>query len=232
MYRNCHRCQAELVPHDDGALIFCTQCGAAQVQLSEELREQSEANLLVADGATGADAHGREVRSVVWQTALRCVGAAGVVTALLALGSTALPALILLAWLWAVVSPVVVIGVFQVRSPETPMTAGLGARIGLLTGLMVALVLSVVNAVTLAAMRHAHAMGEFDAKMAGMIERMRVQVVAQPGAPALPLVQAMTAPEFHAGMLLGGLALGVGFLLVITTVGGAFAGFVRSRGRA
>ena len=52
------------------------------------------------------------------------------------------PGVVLLTLLWAIISPVVVIGLFQSRFPLVPITTGFGARLGLLTGLAVGVVLS------------------------------------------------------------------------------------------
>jgi hypothetical protein len=211
-------------------LFFCTQCGAAQVRVADDV--------LTAVAAEGSDernaAEATPVPPQIWRTALHCVGGAALLAAGLAASSAVLPPVVLLAWLWAVVSPVVVIGLLQAREPRTAMSAGLGARLGLLTGLAIAAVMSAVNAATLLTMRHMGAMGDFDGRMNTMIASMRVQALAQPenAAAVTPLLNALALPEFRAGMLLGGLAMGLCFLLAITTAGGAFAGFVRSRQRS
>ena len=44
----CPRCHTLLTNEDSGVLMYCTHCGAPQVLLSEELREQA---------AERADAH-------------------------------------------------------------------------------------------------------------------------------------------------------------------------------
>ena len=39
--RICPRCHTLLLNEDSGTLIYCSQCGAPQVMLSEELREKA-----------------------------------------------------------------------------------------------------------------------------------------------------------------------------------------------
>ena len=197
-------------------------------ELQAQLAEQAEAGLAVdATSATVA-----APQDNVWAVALRCVALAAAVTAALTALSAVWAPLILATWLWAMASPVVVLGVFQSRSPRSPITTGFGARLGLLTGMAVSFVLIAMNTVSMLIMRRMHGMGEFDTRMAAMVDGVRAQAAAQPGAPALPLAQAMALPEFRAGMVLLGMAAMAVMLMVLTTAGGAFAGFLRSRQRA
>jgi hypothetical protein len=232
-YRFCHRCQAELPPHDEGTLIFCTHCGAPQVQLSEELLAQVEAQAKAAEeGAVGPIM--REPASLVWAGAIRCVGLAAAVTAVLAGLSTVLPPVVLLTLLWAIISPVVVIGLFQSRFPLVPITTGFGARLGILTGLAVSLVLTIAKTIELLALRfgtHGRGMSEFDSMLTNTFAQQQAAAnAAQLGTQFFG--RAQNVPEFRAGLFLFSIAFGTVILLVITTAGGAFAGFVRSRVRA
>ena len=150
----------------------------------------------------------------------------------LTLLATAFPPAILFAWLWAIISPVVVIGLFQHKSPRTPITTSFGARLGLVTGLGIAVVMTVINTVVLLMMRRTHGMDDFDKQWTALLDQMQKRVVEQQGADALPIVHAFTLPEFRAGMVLAGIAIACTILLFITTAGGAFAGFIRSRSKA
>jgi hypothetical protein len=231
-YRFCHRCQTELPPHDEGTLIFCSHCGAPQVLLSEDLQEQVAAQASAALEGAEASAAAIDPRTQVWVGAIHCVALAGGVAAMLAGLSMLLPGVILLTLLWAVVSPVVVIGLFQKRFPLAPITSSFGARLGLLTGLSVALALSVINTVALLIARYSiHAMSDVDKQVTMNLDQFKAQVLAQPGAPLLSWVNALSIPEFRAGFLLMGMAVTVFLFLIITTTGGAFAGYVRSRPR-
>jgi len=224
-----------LPPHDEGTLIFCTHCGAPQVQLSEELLAQVEAQAkAAAEGAVGPIM--REPASMVWAGAIRCVGLAAAVTAVLAGLSAVIPPVSLLTVLWAIISPVVVIGLFQSRFPIVPITTGFGARLGLLTGLALGMVFTVSKTIQLLVLRfgtHGHGMSELDAAWSANLAQQQVAAAAaQLDALAQFCARAQTVPEFRAGLTLASFAFAAAILLVITTAGGAFAGFVRSRVRA
>ena len=217
-------------PHDEGTLIFCTQCGAPQVLLSEELLTQVEAQSKPEAGGADAIAGPRDPRSLAWAGAIRCAALAGAIAAGLACLSIMLPAVTLLTMLWAIISPVVVLGLFQARFPLMPITTGFGARLGVLTGLFVAAALSVVTTAMLLVARFGiHTMGEFDKQWTASLDQLQTRMVAQYGNDVLPLMKMYSLPEFRAGMILGSIAFGVVLLLAITTAGGAFAGFARSR---
>lgn len=220
--------------HDEGTLIFCTQCGAPQVVLSEELLTQVEAQAKAAEeGAVGPIM--REPASMVWAGALRCIGLAGAVAAVLAGLSAVVPPTELLTLLWAIISPVVVIGLFQSRFPLVPITTGFGARLGLLTGVGVSVALSIAKTAELLVRRfgtHGRGMSEFESVWNGIFAQMQATWTAQLGAAAQPMVNTLNVPEFRAGIILAYMGFVVVMLLVITTAGGAFAGFVRSRVKA
>jgi hypothetical protein len=223
-----------LPPHDEGTLIFCAQCGAPQVLLSEELLTQVEAQAKAAEeGAVGPIM--REPASLVWAGALRCVGLAGAIAAVLAGLSAVVPLVGPLSLLWALISSVVVIGLFQSRFPLVPITTSFGARLGLLTGLAVTTVSSVANAIELLVRRFAmqgRGINEWDTMWNGIFAQEQATLTAQFGAAAQPLVHALDVPEFRAGFILAIIGIFIAMMLVIATAGGAFAGFVRSRARA
>lgn len=234
-HRFCHRCQADLPAHDEGTLIFCVHCGAPQILLSEELQTQLEAQTSAAAEGASAAAETADARALIKAGALRCVALAGAIAAGLLFLSMLFGPIILLAFLWAVVSPVVVLGLFQARFPLAPIKPGFGARIGFLTGLAVALVFNVVYAVTMLIARFGtHGMGAADKQMTLVLDQFRVQAEAQQDTPPMlfAFLHNLSVPEFRAGFMLLGVAMMTVFLLVVTTAGGAFAGFVRSRVRA
>jgi hypothetical protein len=232
-YRFCHRCQAELPPHDEGTLIFCTQCGAAQILLSEDLLTQIEDQAKATEDGAAAAATTSDTRSLAWTGALHYVAAAGGVAAVLAGASMLVPGISLMTSLWAVISPVIVIGLFQTRFPLAPMSASFGARLGLLTGLAVSAGLSVVFTITAMIARFGtKSLGPFDEQWSVMLEQWKIRVAGQPAADVAAVTHMFSVPEFRAGMVLFTVAFCIAVLLVITTTGGAFAGFVRSRRRA
>jgi hypothetical protein len=229
-YRLCHRCHAELPPHDEGNLIFCSHCGAPLVVLSEELLTQAE-ELAGADGTAAPPAP--DARSQVWRGAIRCAGLSGAITAAIMLLSLLVPSAVLLTIFWVVISPVVVIGIFQARNPLAPMTPGFGARLGLLTGLSNGIMLSVGTTTTFVIARFGlHAMGPFDKQLDMVFAQTQERMGAQSPADIAAISKICSLPEFRAGTMLASAAFGILLLLAITTLGGAFAGFARSRARA
>jgi hypothetical protein len=222
-----------LPPHDEGTLLFCSHCGAPQVQLSEELLAQVEAQAKAAEeGAVGPIM--REPASMVWAGAIRCIGLAAAVAAVLAGLSVVVPPVLLLTLLWAIISPVVVIGLFQSRFPLIPITTGFGARLGLLTGMAVSVVLTIAKAIELLVLRfgtHGRGMSEFDSTLTSSLAQQQAAAdAAQVGTQFF--VRAQNVPEFRAGLFLFFIVFMTAVLVMITTAGGAFAGFVRSRVRA
>ena len=144
-----------------------------------------------------------------------------------------IPPVVLLTIFWVVISPVVVIGIFQARYPLAAMTAGFGARLGLLTGLANGLVLSAGTTVSLVIARFGfNAMGAFDKQLDMVFSQAQERVAAQSPADVANFMKMYSLPEFRAGIMLASAAFGILLLLTITTVGGAFAGFARSRARS
>ena len=233
MYETCHRCQAELPQHDEGTLIFCTHCGAAQVTLSEELQTQSDAQTALSQSAQTAAAAPSD-RTRVWAIALRCVALAAAISFGLLIVSMAIPPAFLIALLWTVISPVVVLGLFQSRSPLMAITLSFGARLGLVTGLAMAAVFSVFMTIVMVTLRFGtHAMAQFDSIMTDRFAQLRTQAAAQqPGVPLPPWLTGTAVPEFRAGLMLLSIAFTICMLLTLTTAGGAFAGFLRSQKRS
>ena len=144
-----------------------------------------------------------------------------------------IPPVVLLTIFWVVISPVVVIGIFQARYPLAAITSGFGARLGLLTGLANGLVLSVGTTVSLVIARFGlNAMGTFDKQLDMVFAQAQERVAMQSPGDVAALMKIYSLPEFRAGIMLASAAFGIVLLLAITTVGGAFAGFARSRARA
>ena len=207
-------------------------CGAPQVQLSEELKERAElraANLAAGDARTPSDAFAASERSLVWRDALRFAALAAGVAAVLGLLSALAGPVLLLGWLWAVVSPIVVLGFFHGRTPEVPITTGFGARLGLATGIAVGSTMIAIYALDAFIARRLHLMGDFDAGM----QNARAQAMSQSGSAYATqgpqIAQWMTVPEFRAGSMLATAGFALLVLIVLTTAGGAFAGYARSR---
>lgn len=234
MFTVCHRCHAELPPYVEGTLIYCSHCGAPQIALGEELQTQAE--LAAHAAGSGAGAHPRHTgpgkRAQQTRGAFRCAALAGAIAALLAVLSRLLPPLAILGFFWIIISPVVVLGLYHSRFPRAAITTGFGARLGLVTGLCVGAAVSVVNTVALVIDRRMHALGDFDSRITQLFDQLRAQAAAQPGGDPTGLSQKLLQPEFRAGWLLAFLGIAGLMMLALTTAGGAFAGFLRSRRNA
>ncbi len=213
--------------HDAGTLVYCGACGAPQVRLSEELRQQAEAEALESAATPKAASHSG--RSWVWRDAIRFVGLAALVAGGLSLVSLVAAPVLLLAWLWATASPIAVLALFHARSPQVPISTSFGARVGLLCGVTTGFAMLFVDTLGLFLARRLHALGEFDKQMAIVFDQVRANAQAQYGSSADSVTSFTFVPEFHATMFLL-LFLGAAMLLiVVTTTLGAFAGSLRAK---
>jgi len=271
----CPRCRTVLSLPDESSLVFCTYCGAPQVQISEELREQANRQTSAPPGrplASGS-AYGNEddsegasraepqaghnpvsdpasdSSSPLWAGALRLAALAGALAAALGLLTLVVEPVALLSAFWIVGAPIVVLGIYAARFPRTRITSGFGARLGLLTGLAIALATTLLNTAQMLVTRFLlRKPAAIDGPVAAAFHQMQTQMqsqlhaqlagVAPAGDQAAASVAAVndflalfTIPEFRVGLLLAtGLLFLCGYLL-FSSIGGAFAGFLRSRGR-
>ena len=228
----CHRCGGDL-PVRDGSTSFCPHCGAPQLYLLEHLLEDGPAI-----GTTGAPPP-PSMRQIDWQAALRAAALVGLVATLLCIVAVRVQVFTLLSWLWIVSSSVVAIGLYQRQRPAAFMDARTGAHIGLVVGLLTTFALALTLAVAGTISRFAlHDMGNVDAAMSAMIHTMigqfEAQAAGQPDAKAVipHVVGIYLSPEFPAALMLLGGGLVTGMLLAVSTIGGAIAGFIRTRTRA
>lgn len=223
--RHCHRCRSLLHTEDEGSLFFCWNCGAPQVTLSEELLEQAEQQIQDAAGEQTPSAPPiADPSAVNWKAVIViAMMVAGAISAI----SIVLPPFELLAWL----APSVVLAIYASRHRQTRITGGLGARIGLICGILTSLGMTVASTVQMLLQRYGlHRMVEFDTGMNSMMSQAKVRAIEQSGQASAGFFDLiLTVPEFRAGFVLAGLAMVTAMLLVLSTAGGAFAGFVRSR---
>jgi hypothetical protein len=243
--RLCPRCRSVLHTEDDTSLVFCWNCGAPQVQLSEELREQAalqaaapplDPNAPDADLAPPLPSgvlH-PEPDAVLWPAAIRLAGLAGAIAAALSVLTLAFAPLILLSWFWAVSAPIIVLGLYSARLPATRITAAFGAQLGLLTGLAIALANSTLDTLGLFLARFVfHNPALIDTFYNQALAQMQLKAHAS-GDPdaAAALTQFLgffNIPEFRVGMVLSMALVFFAMYLCFSAVGGAFAGFLRSR---
>jgi hypothetical protein len=226
MHEFCHRCGGEL-PAGDGLLPFCPHCGAPQIYLLDH--EQAP---VAAEGESTGAAPPPRHQQVEWKTAIRCACLVAGIAAVLSLVAMQAPRLSLLSWLWTISGSLTTLALYQKRRPLAWMDAGIGARIGMVVGLALVTGLAVSTAAAGLVARYAlHSMGAFDAQLT---EQMHTQI--EHAVAANPqqsnVLQYLYSPEFRAGMMLAGFAMISGFVLVLSTVGGAVGGFLRTRSRA
>ena len=221
MHEHCHRCGGELAAGDGGS-PFCPHCGAPQIYMTE----QAEAVESV-DGSTGIMPPPRP-QQVDWKTAIRCAAVVSLVAALLSVASTRLPALSPLSWLWTISGSVIALGLYQRRRPQAWMDAGVGARIGIVVGIVLVMSVAIAMAAAgLVARFNLHAMGAFDAELHAQIEK-----AAAMNPPPAEVMRYVYSAEFKAGAMLFGFAMMAGFVMVLSTIGGAVSGMVRTRREA
>jgi hypothetical protein len=237
--RLCPRCHTLLTYEDYGVLFYCSHCGAPQVQLSEELREQA-AEAAVSDIAGQAEVAGHfaaasltsldaaDSTTVDWSEAVRAAGWGGLLAFGLGLISMPVPQVTFLVFLWALIAPIVVLGIYCARRKHTRIRAGFGARLGLVTGLAISVAIFIVDSVQLIFSRFVlHRGADLDKDMATLFTTLH-QTQAANQQP-MPFNDAV--PEFRVGLLLFSIGFGVFLYLFYAVISGAFGGFLRSRSR-
>jgi hypothetical protein len=231
MQEFCHRCGGELAK-GGGESPFCPHCGAPQLYLSldyQSVETGGEAPPQAGGASTGATPPPRP-RQVDWKTAIGCAGVVAGFAGLLSLAAIRLPMLTPASLLWVMSGSLTTLALYQRRRPLAWMDAGIGARIGVVVGLCLALGLAVPMAAAGVVARFAlHSMGGFDAEIATLFQ----QVIQKSTTPFPPeAIQLLRSQEFRAGYVLFVFALLSGFLMLLSTLGGAFAGLLRMRRRA
>lgn len=231
--RLCSRCHAVLHREDESTLVFCWNCGAAQVQLSEELREQIESQIAgqSADPAT-IDATPAPISptAVVWPGAIQCAGLAGAVAAAFGVLSLVLAPVGLLSVFWLIGAPAFVLILYSGRFRQTHITAGFGARLGVLSGLAIILAWITIDTLDLLLRRFVfHNAAAIDLQLGGIFSQMRASFVAQASPATGPALSLLSIPEFRAGILLSSAAMLIVFYLIFAATAGAVSGYIRSR---
>src|SRR5271170_1394446 len=223
MQEYCHRCGGEL-PARDGMSPFCPHCGSPQIYL-QDYEQQS--------GASEADTTGAvpppRPQQVEWKTAIRCAVLVAGIAAVLSLVASRVQLVSPLSWLWTISGSIITLALYQRRRPLAWMDAGVGARIGVVVGLALVTCLAVAMAIGgLVARYGLHSMAGVDAQLTELLHAQFEKAAAI--TPQPPEVQRFWySPEFRAGMMLAGFGMLAGFLLVLSTVGGAVGGFMRMR---
>ncbi|MES2391554.1 MAG: hypothetical protein V4555_07925 [Acidobacteriota bacterium] len=221
----CPRCHAVLHIEDEGALVFCWNCGAPQVRLSEDLitlAEQQRNAFLGQDllQSTGPADPNPDPSAVVWKSMIRIAAA---VCAFFVLPSIFLLPLSLLV-------PAIVLQLYASRFRKIRIGSALGARVGLICGLFMSLGMSLVSTIGLLLYRFTtDRMSEVDTGFLTRLQHLQQQAAAQGDTPGVDFLTHFTIPEFRVGIVLFTAALGVALFVILSTASGAFAGFVRAR---
>jgi hypothetical protein len=226
MQEFCHRCGEEL-PAGSRESPFCPCCGSPQLFLALENQSvETGGEPAPGEASTGTLPPPRP-RQVEWKTAIRCAVLVAGIAAVLMLGSMRVDMLSPLSFLWILSASMITMGLYQKRRPAAWIDVRIGARIGLVVGICLALGLGAAMAGWGLVARYVlHSMGNFDGLMA-----LQVQTAIQKSATPIPtdMLGLIKSPEFRAGILLAGFAMLSAILLAVSTLGGAFAGLVRTR---
>ena len=225
MHQFCHRCGGEL-PAGVGESAFCPHCGAPQLRLS--LENQSAPETVAGDlaASTGAMPPPRP-KTIVWKAAIRSALFVAAIAALLSLGAMRSQLLSSVTMLWVFSASLVTMSLYQRAQPSAWMDVRVGARIGVVVGLCLALALGASTAGWGLISRYVlHSMASFDAQMAEMLNHSLQQMPPEKASTVAGLVH---SPEFRGAVMTGGFAMMSAMLLLMSTLGGAFAGLLRMR---
>jgi len=232
----CHRCHGEL-NLDPAESSFCPHCGAPQLRVIEE---NVTATPPVANAATTGTLPPPPPGSLRWATVVTLAAIIAGIAAVLMTIVFWFPQAFPIAWLWTVSGAVIVLGLYQRRYPDTPIDAGIGARVGLVYGLLAVSTLAILTAASgLIARYGLHHMGPVDTWLsATMHQAMEQQIQQLPAnqpadAPMTPdqMRALFYSPEVRAGLSLAMLTVSGLFLVAFSALGGAIGGLLRTRRR-
>jgi hypothetical protein len=233
MRETCHRCGEEL-PAGSGESPFCPHCGTPQLTLSIE-NQSVETGGEPPPAPDGTPSTGTLPpplpQQVDWQMAIRCAAAVAGIGAVLKLASLQLDVLSPVSFVWMMFASLITLGFYHKQRPAAWIDARVGTRIGMLVGLC--LVVGTAMAMAgwgLVSRFGLHSMGGFDTALTAQITEGLTRSQQLLNSPVDPRVIAFEqTPEFHAGFMLASGAIGAGMILVVSAVGGAFAGMLRMR---
>ena len=151
------------------------------------------------------------------------------VAAVLSLAAARFEVVSPLSWLWTVSGSLITLALYQHRRPLAWMDAGIGARIGVVVGVLLVCCLAVAMAAGGLVARYVlHNMAAFDAQITQQLHQQIEHALAT-NPEAKSIRGYLYSPEFRAGMMLAGFAMVSGLLLVLSTIGGAVGGLLRTR---
>ena len=121
-------------------------------------------------------------------------------------------------------------GVYSSRFRKTRITAGFGARLGVLTGLAILVVTSTLNTIGLVLERFVfHSTAELDTQIEKLFAQVHTNFATQSPQSVKIMNDMLAIPEFRAGILLSSIFFGLALYLAYSATAGAFAGYLRSR---
>lgn len=221
----CHRCGGEVLS-SSGSSSFCPHCGAPQLYFLNH--EPTDAAAIDTTGALPPP----RPQAIEWKTAIRCALLVGLITAGLGIASIGLPVISRLNWLWIISASAIALALYQRRRPQARMDGGIGARIGLVVGLVLLSCLAISMAATGVVARYGlHNMASFDTQMVQMIQQLQLQVEHTAATNNLPKqdISYVYTPEFKVWIMLMGFAMLSGAVLILSTLGGAVGGMLRTK---
>ncbi len=105
------------------------------------------------------------------------------------------------------------------------MDAVVGARIGIVVGLTLITSIGITMAIAgLVARFGLHNMANFDTELLAQINK-----AASANPQPAEVMRYIYSPEFKAGMMLAGFSMLAGLIMLMSTVGGAIGGLMRTR---
>lgn len=254
--RPCIRCQHPVLL-EDGHLAYCTYCGAPQIFLSEELRNElaesarayRESHTLPDQVSTGTPGERKgsrwnllrpkvpangQVNVYPWTLAVHYALLSACIALALGLLSLLVPPVSALMVLWILSAPVLTVGFFHGQSGHLMQTdSGFGIRLGLLTGVLVTFCCAAVFTLSLVLTRYVlHDAAQLDAQLAATFAQQRTLVLARLGNEVQPTLNLLNTPEYRVGLLLSVAGTSTLLYLLLAALGGGLAGAVLRRRRA
>jgi len=222
MQQYCHRCGGEFTAGHDTS--FCPHCGAPQLYLPDY-----ESTATASGPVFAAVPQALNLKPIDWKMAIRCAALVTGVGVLLCLASIVLPFIGLLGICWILSASMTTLALYQQRRPVALMNSSIGARIGLTTGLLLIAGLGFAFAIAGVLLRFGtHSMAQFDAQTEAAWAAARATLAAS-GTQSAEMLHFYDLPEFRAGMMLAGYGICGVILLLLSTLGGALGGLLRTR---
>jgi hypothetical protein len=227
----CHRC-ASLLPEQ---ALYCPQCGAPQLLLSEADAQRIAAELAAAPAAgTQPPPRAPGSERIRWRPALRIVAAVALAAGVAAALGNVASILAFIGSLLVFLAPTLCISFYQRKVPGARMGVGVGARIGLALGILMSVVLTLVNTASLLVMRYPrHTGAQMDQDMNSQAQQVMTQVSqAYPNLygnaqQTMYWLRYMQSPDGHATLMLIRGAFVSCTIIFYSVIFGAMLGWLR-----